>query len=205
MTKELQVLVMGGDGIGPEVVDAARPMLDAVAEAAGIILNIEERIANGASYDVHGVFITEEVKALSREVDIILYGAEGGPKWDSLNIDRPLEDRSALSWIRKFLDLYFNLRPVKSLPSLVNHTSFKPEIVKEIDLVVVRELCSGIYYGSPRGIETLANGKRIGLDTQTYTEDEIARVARSAFELARTRRSKLTSMDKANVMDSCIL
>jgi len=205
MKRSLDVLVMGGDGIGPEVVDAARPVMDAVAREAGISLNIEQRISGGACYDLHGVFITEETKALSRKADIILFGAEGGPKWDYLNIGGPLEDKSALSWIRKRLDLYFNLRPVKALPALVDHTSLKAQVVKDIDLVVVRELCSGIYYGQPRGIEKLANGKRIGLDTQTYTEDEIERVARSAFALARTRRSMLTSMDKANVMDSCVL
>ncbi len=137
--------------------------------------------------------------------DAVLVGSEGGPKWDDLRLTGAPEMRSGLSRLRRELDLFANLRPVKPRPALLDASTLKPEVVRGVDLVIVRELTGGVYFGAPRGIERLADGTRRGVDTQVYTSPEIERVARAAFDLARTRRGHVCSVDKANVMKSGVL
>ena len=201
----MRVLVLGGDGIGPEVVDASMPLLIASAQAANVSLDIEQHVVGGALYDLEGVFINEPVKRLAKQADFILFGAEGGPKWDSLPREGAQEDSSANFWLRRKLDLYSNFRPVKPFAALSSLSALRAEISAVVDLVVVRELCGGIYFGEPRGRETTADGLRRATDTQVYTEHEVSRVAHDAFALARSRRGRLTSMDKSNVLESGVI
>ncbi len=154
----------------------------------------------GASIDARGVPITDETIARARAADAVLFGAVGGPKWDGLGFD--LRPELAILKLRKELDLFANLRPAVVLAPLVNASTLKPEVVRDLDLMIVRESTGGIYFGEPRGVETLPNGEQRGFDTETYTTSEIERVARVAFELARKRRNAVTSVEKANVMRS---
>ena len=204
-TMGMKTLVIGGDGIGPEVIDASMPLLHAVAAAAGVELDVEHHFGGGALYDREARFMNDELKRAAEQADIILFGAEGGPQWDDLPRVGPPEEHSTLTWLRVKLDLYFNIRPVKPLAALKTHSSLKPKIVEGIDLVVVRELCGGIYFGQPRGRDLTADGQRRGFETQSYTESEISRIARDAFSLARTRDNRVASVDKANVMESGVL
>jgi 3-isopropylmalate dehydrogenase len=198
------ILVLAGDGIGPEVTNAALEVLRAAVEAVGISLEVEEDLAGGACYDQHGTFLCPETLERARQVDAILFGAEGGPKWDALDLPGGPTDKSGLSKLRKELDLFANIRPVRAWPAIADRTPFRPDVIAGADLIVLRELTSGIYFGEPRGIIEDEHGLR-GLDTQSYTAQEIDRCARVAFELAQTRRGKVTSVDKANVMESGIL
>ena len=199
-----RVLALAGDGIGPEVIEAALQVLDAVARQAGLAVKIESDLAGGASYDRRSSFLTDETLAKARQADAVLFGAEGGPKWDGLDLPGGPTDKSGLSRLRKELDLFANIRPVRAWPALIGRTPFRPEVVAGADLVILRELTGGIYFGEPRGIVEDDAGLR-ALDTQVYTAAEIDRAARAAFALARQRRGRLTSVDKANVMESGVL
>ncbi|NPB05521.1 MAG: 3-isopropylmalate dehydrogenase [Aquificae bacterium] len=196
--KVYRIAVLKGDGIGPEVVDAALKVLDKVGELYGVDFEYREGLIGGAAIDQTGKPLPEETLKLCLESDAVLLGAVGGPKWDDLPQDKKPE--RGLLQIRKALNLYANLRPVKVFDALLDSSPLKPEVAKGTDLLVVRELVSGIYYGEPRGIYE-ENGRRCGRNTMKYCEDEIARVARKAFEIARKRRKKVTSVDKANVLD----
>jgi 3-isopropylmalate dehydrogenase len=197
MTTEIAVLK--GDGIGPEVVNQALLVLQAAATRFGLALTFREALLGGAAVDATGDPLPEETLALCRESRAILLGAVGGPKWDRLPAARRPE-RGILR-LRTSLGLHANLRPARLSPALVDASTLKREVVEGTDLVVVRELTGGLYFGTPRGIERIPDGER-AVDTLTYTTAEIARIARVAFEVAAARRRKVTSVDKANVLAS---
>jgi 3-isopropylmalate dehydrogenase len=168
----------------------------------GLAFDVSEDFVGGAAYDVHGVPLSDATMARAQAVDAVLLGAVGGPKYDAL--DFSVKPERGLLRLRKEMDLYANLRPAQCFDALADFSSLKPEIVAGLDIMIVRELTSGVYFGEPRGIFTEGN-ERVGINTQRYTESEIARVARSAFELARRRGNKVCSMEKANVMESGVL
>ncbi len=197
MTKKLMILP--GDGIGPEIMAEADKVIT-WANTRGADIKTERGLVGGASIDKHGKPLSDETLDLCRKADAILLGAVGGPKWDK--VDYALRPEAGLLRLRKELDLFANLRPAIVFDALIDASSLKPEIVKGLDILIVRELTGGVYFGEPRGIETLKNGERRGFNTQTYTTSEIHRVARVAFDLARKRRNKVTSCEKANVMES---
>ncbi len=196
--KTYKIAVLKGDGIGPEIVEQALRVLDKVAEIYEVRFEYQEGLIGGIAIDKTGTPLPDETLELCKNSDAILLGAVGGPKWDDLPTDKRPE--KGLLKIRKELDLYANLRPAKVWDSLIASSPLKEGVVKGTDLIVIRELTSGIYYGEPRGIFK-ENGKRYAINTMKYTEDEIRRVVRKAFEIAQKRRKKLTSVDKANVLE----
>ncbi len=200
MTANRKLLILPGDGIGPEVMREVRHAVDWMGRRRSVVFDVQEGLVGGAALDAHGTPCPDETVAAARAADAVLFGAVGGPKWAS----RPFEERPELGILRlrQELGLFANLRPATVLDPLVNASSLKPEVVRGLDLMIVRESTGGIYFGEPRGIATAADGKRRGVDTEVYTEDEIARVARVAFELARSRTGRLTSIDKSNVMQT---
>ncbi len=200
-----KLLVLPGDGIGPEVTAQARRVIDWFVARRGLEVEIEEDLLGGASHDRHGSFLTEATKARARAADAVLIGAEGGPKWAHLRTGSGPEARGGLIRLRRELEVYANLRPIKAFAALADESPLKAEVIRGVDLVIVRELTGGVYFGEPRGIEELPDGTRRGVDTQVYTTPEIERVARAAFELARTRQKRVCSVDKANVMQSGVL
>lgn len=214
------VLALGGDGIGPEVVGAGVEVLLAVAKSAGLRIEIEEDLLHGAAWERYGTFCRDETVARAREVDAVLIGAVGDPRFDDYLADdgSPVEedaeagavardpaDKDGLMRLRRDLDVFAGLRPARAFAALVERTPFRPAVVRGADLMVLRELCGGAYFGLPRGIERLAGGGRRAFDSTVYTEAEIERIARVGFELARRRRRRLLSVDKANVMESGML
>lgn len=194
------ILLLPGDGIGPEIVAEARKLLDWLTANGHISLYLEEGLIGGAAYDRTGNPLPEETVILAKQADAVLLGAVGGPKWEPLPYE--VRPERGLLGIRKVLDLYCNLRPAKVFPQLVEASTLKRDVVEGTDIMVVRELSSGIYFGEPRGVETLANGEKRGINTLVYTTREIERIARSAFQIARARQKKLCSVDKANVLES---
>jgi len=195
------LLILAGDGIGPEVMAEVRKVIDWFG-TEGHAFDVEEGLVGGAAYDAHGTPLTDETMARAQAVDAVLLGAVGGPKYDAL--DFSVKPERGLLRLRKEMDLFSNLRPAQCFDALADFSSLKREVVAGLDIVIVRELTSGIYFGEPRGIIREGN-ERVGINTQRYTESEIARVARSAFELARKRSNRVCSMEKANVMESGIL
>ncbi len=193
-----RILLLPGDGIGPEVTEQARRVLEAAAARAGLDLTFEEDQIGGASIDAHGTPLTDAAVEKARGCRAVLLGAVGGPTWD----DMPVETRpeQGLLRIRKELGLFANLRPAAVFPALVDASTLRREVVEGIDLLVVRELTGGIYFGEPRGITT-ENGLRVARNTMVYDENEIARIATVAFESARRRRGLVTSVHKANVLE----
>ncbi|MEL6583223.1 MAG: 3-isopropylmalate dehydrogenase [Pseudomonadota bacterium] len=196
------LLILPGDGIGPEVMAEVRRIIDWFGAHKGITFDVEEGLVGGASYDAHGTPLTDETMERAQAVDAVLLGAVGGPKYDDL--DFSVKPERGLLRLRKEMDLFSNLRPAQCFDALADFSSLKKDVVAGLDIMIVRELTSGVYFGEPRGIFTEGN-ERVGINTQRYTESEIARVARSAFELARKRGNKVCSMEKANVMESGIL
>ncbi|MEP3347037.1 MAG: 3-isopropylmalate dehydrogenase [Litoreibacter sp.] len=196
------ILILPGDGIGPEVMTQVMRIIDWFGEKRDLKFDVETDLVGGAAYDKHGVPLTDETMARAMEVDAVLLGAVGGPKYDDL--DFSLKPERGLLRLRKEMDLFSNLRPAQCFDALADFSSLKKDIVAGLDIMIVRELTSGVYFGEPRGIHKEGN-ERVGINTQRYTESEIARVARSAFELARKRGNKVCSMEKANVMESGIL
>ena len=195
------LLILPGDGIGPEVMAEVRRVIDWCA-ADGLAFDVSEDLVGGAAWDAYGTPLTDATMARAQAVDAVLLGAVGGPKYDALDFaDKP--ERGLLR-LRKEMDLYANLRPAQCFDALADFSSLKREVVAGLDVMIVRELTSGVYFGEPRGIHKEGN-ERVGVNTQRYTESEIARVARSAFELARRRSNKVCSMEKANVMESGVL
>jgi 3-isopropylmalate dehydrogenase len=193
-----RIVLLPGDGIGPEVTREARRVLEAAAARHGITLKFEEALIGGASIDAHGTPLADEVVEHCRKSRAVLLGAVGGPKWDAMPVDtRP--ERGLLR-IRKELGLFANLRPASVFPALVAASSLRPEVVDGIDMLVVRELTGGIYFGEPRGRETVG-GKRRAVNAMVYDEDEVARIARVAFDSARRRRRHVTHVHKANVLE----
>ena len=192
MTK---LLLLPGDGVGPEVMGEVRRVL---AVLGGF--EIEEDMVGGCSIDAHGVPLTDSALEKAKAADAVLLGAVGGPKWDK--VDFAIRPEAGLLRLRKELGLFANLRPAVVFDPLLEASTLKPEVVKGLDIMFVRELTGGVYFGEPRGIFALPNGERQGVNTQVYTTSEIIRVARVAFELARQRGNKVCSVEKANVMES---
>ncbi|WP_432803943.1 3-isopropylmalate dehydrogenase [Chitinibacter mangrovi] len=195
----MKVLILPGDGIGPEIVAQARKVLD-VLKADGLDLELQEAPLGGAAYDQYGAPYPEFTQNLAREADAILLGAVGGPQYDKL--DRPLRPERGLLAIRKDLNLFANLRPAILYPELANASTLKPEVVSGLDILIVRELTGDIYFGQPRGIRTNEAGEREGFNTMLYAESEIRRIGHVAFQAAQKRGKKLCSVDKANVLET---
>ena len=196
------LLILPGDGIGPAVMAEVRKIIDWMGAKRDLAFDVSEDLVGGCAYDKHGTPLHDDTMAKAQEVDAVLLGAVGGPQYDDL--DFSIKPERGLLRLRKEMDLYANLRPAQCFDALADFSSLKKDVVAGLDIVIVRELTSGIYFGEPRGIITEGN-ERIGINTQRYTESEIARVARSSFELARKRNNKVCSMEKANVMESGVL
>jgi 3-isopropylmalate dehydrogenase len=196
------LLILPGDGIGPEVMAEVRRIIDWFGAKRGLKFDVSEDLVGGAAYDAHGVPLADATMAKAQGVDAVLLGAVGGPKYDKL--DFKLKPERGLLRLRKEMDLYANLRPAQCFDALADFSSLKKDVVAGLDIMIVRELTSGVYFGEPRGIIKEGN-ERVGINTQRYTESEIARVARSAFDLAKRRSNKVCSMEKANVMESGVL
>ena len=194
-----KILILPGDGIGPEVVAQAERVLETLRRRHGFACVPDRGLIGGAAIDAHGDSLPAETLAKARASDAILMGAVGGPKWDAA--PREIRPERGLLRIRSELGLYANLRPALCFDELADASTLKPEVLRGLDLLIVRELTGGIYYGQPRGIVT-ENGVRVGINTERYAEPEIERILRSAFELARLRRKQLCSVDKANVLES---
>jgi 3-isopropylmalate dehydrogenase len=203
MTANKSLLLLPGDGIGPEVMAQAKRVLTWLQEQKRATFEISEDLVGGASIDAHGTPITESAMAKALEVDAVLFGAVGGPKWDNVPFD--IRPEAALLRLRKDLGVFANLRPAKVFDALVDSSSLKPELVRGLDIMIVRECIGGVYFGEPRGIETLADGTKRGINTEVYTTPEIERVGRVAFDLARKRNHTVCSVEKANVMESGLL
>ncbi|MBD3653302.1 3-isopropylmalate dehydrogenase [Kangiella sp.] len=197
MTKK--ILVLPGDGIGPEIVGQATRVLDALIADHGLDMTYESALVGGSSFDEHGVPLTDEVLEKARQADSVLLGAVGGPKWEQYEI--AVRPEKALLKLRSELELFGNLRPAILYPQLASASSLKPELVSGLDVLIVRELTGGIYFGQPRGIRTKGNGEREGFNTYVYSESEIERIAHVAFRAAMLRDKRLCSVDKANVLE----
>jgi len=198
MKKHFKIAVLPGDGIGPEIIDSALKVLDVAAKKYGLTFEYKFGLVGGAAIDETGDPLPPETLKICKESDAILFGAVGGEKWDNLPTDKRPE--KGLLRIRKELELFANIRPAKAYEPLLDASPLKPEIIKGVDLVVLRELTGDVYFGEPRGRE-IRNGERVGYNTMIYYEHEVKRIAKLAFELARNRRKKVTSVDKANVLE----
>ena len=198
-----KLLVLPGDGIGPEVMNEVRKVIAWTGKKRAVGFDIEEGKVGGAAIDAEGAPLSDATMARAQEADAVLFGSVGGPKWDNLPFAQKPE--RGLLRLRKEMDLFANLRPAKVFDALVDASTLKPEIVKGLDILIIRELTGGVYFGEPRGITTLPNGERKGVNTQVYTTSEIRRVAAVAFDLARKRKGKVCSSEKANVMESGVL
>ncbi len=193
------IVLLAGDGIGPEIVAEAEKVLAQVNAQFSLGLSWSHELLGGAAIDAHGVPLPDVTLEAARKADAILLGAVGGPKWDT--IERSIRPERGLLKIRAELNLFANLRPALLYPQLAAASSLKPEIVSGLDLLIVRELTGGIYFGQPRGIRTLENGERQGFNTDIYSESEIRRIAHVAFQLAQKRNKRVLSVDKANVLE----
>ena len=198
--KKRKFLLLPGDGIGPEVIGEVKKIINWFNKNKSLDFETEEEMVGGASYEKHGTPITDEVFYKALESEAVILGAVGGPKWDDLEFSKKPE--RALLKLRKELKLFANLRPAICFKQLVDASSLKPELVSDLDIMFVRELTGGIYFGEPRGIKPIDNGERKGINTHVYTSSEIERVARVAFDLARKRNNKVTSCEKSNVMEA---
>ena len=201
--KSRKILLLPGDGVGPEVVSEVKKIIEWFNKKKSLDFQTDEDLVGGSSYDKHKNPITDEVFYKALESEAVILGAVGGPKWDNLEFSKKPE--RALLKLRKELKLFANLRPAICFKQLVESSTLKPEIVSGLDIMIVRELTGGIYFGEPRGIKPIENGDRKGINTHTYTSSEIIRVAKVAFELAQKRNKKVTSCEKSNVMESGVL
>jgi 3-isopropylmalate dehydrogenase len=199
-----KVLILPGDGIGPEIVREARKVLSCVNSQFDLGLELDEQLVGGAAIDATGKPLPDETLAAARAADAILLGAVGGPKWDSIP-DFAIRPEKGLLGIRSALGLFGNLRPAILYPQLAHASSLKPEVVAGLDILIVRELTGGIYFGQPRGVRVKEGGVREGFNTYVYDENEIRRIGRVAFEAARARNKRLCSVDKANVLEVTVL
>jgi 3-isopropylmalate dehydrogenase len=198
-----KLLLLAGDGIGPEVMAEVKRLIDFMNKKGLARFETEEGLVGGAAYDKHGVAITDETMAKAQACDAVIFGAVGGPKWDKVAYDARPE--AGLLRLRKDLALFANIRPAVVYPALADASSLKRELVEGLDIVILRELTGGVYFGEPKTITDLGNGQKRAVDTQVYDTYEIERISRVAFELARKRRNKVTSMEKRNVMKSGVL
>jgi len=203
MPANKKLLLLPGDGIGPEVMRQVARVIDWFDRRRIASFEVNEGLVGGCSYDKFGTPLTDETMAEALQADAVLLGAVGGPKWDSLPFAAKPE--RGLLRLRKDMDLFANLRPAMVFRPLVGASTLKREVVEGLDMLIIRELTGGVYFGEPRGIETLPDGTRRGINTQVYTTGEIRRVARVAFELAKKRQGRVCSVEKANVMESGVL
>jgi len=201
--KKRKILLLPGDGIGAEVIGEVKKIINWFNKKKSLDFQTEEGLVGGVSYEKHKKPITDEVFYKALESEAVILGAVGGPKWDNLEFSKRPE--RALLKLRKELKLFANLRPAICFKQLVDASSLKPEIVSGLDIMIVRELTGGIYFGEPRGIKPIENGERKGINTHSYTSSEIIRVAKVAFELAQKRNKKVTSCEKSNVMEAGVL
>ena len=201
MTRTL--LILPGDGIGPEAMAETVKVIDWFNANRATGFETEQDLVGGCAYDVHGKPLADATMDRAQQVDAVLLGAVGGPKWD--NLDFSVKPERGLLRLRKEMDLFANLRPAICFPALADASSLKKELVEGLDLMIIRELTGGVYFGEPRGITQMNDGTRRGVNTQVYTTEEIRRVARVAFDLARKRSNRVLSSEKANVMESGIL
>jgi len=202
-SKKRKILLLPGDGIGPEVISEVKKIINWFNKKKSLDFEIDQDLVGGASFEKHKKPITDEVFYKALESEAVILGAVGGPKWDNLEFSKRPE--RALLKLRKELKLFANLRPAICFRQLVDASSLKPEIVSGLDIMIVRELTGGIYFGEPRGIKPIENGERKGINTHVYTTSEITRVAKVAFELALKRNKKVTSCEKSNVMEAGVL
>lgn len=200
---QYKIAVFPGDGIGPEVTREAVKIIRRVADVFHLGFELKEAAFGGASIDKHGKPLTDETLKLAKDSDCVFLGAVGGPQWEK--VDYTLRPEQGLLTLRQELGAFANLRPARVFPGLAASSPLKKELVEGTDLIVVRELTGGIYFGKPKGIEKLPNGEEKGVNTEVYTTSEIRRIAEKAFEWARRRRKKVTSVDKANVLESSVL
>jgi 3-isopropylmalate dehydrogenase len=200
MPANKRLLILPGDGIGPEVMREVRRVIEWMDRRRMVTFDVSDDHVGGSAIDAHGAPISDETMQKAKDADAILFGSVGGPKWEKLGFD--MRPEIAILRLRKELDLFANLRPATVLDPLVDASTLKQDVVRGLDLMIVRESTGGIYFGEPRGVETLPDGSQRGFDTETYTTAEIERVARIAFELARKRQNRVCSVEKANVMQS---
>jgi 3-isopropylmalate dehydrogenase len=203
MTANKKLLFLPGDGIGPECMAEVGRVIEWLEKRRIASFEVEEDLVGGAAIDAHGVPLADETLDKAMAADAVLLGAVGGPKWDDLPFE--IKPERGLLKLRKEMELFANLRPAFCFDALVAASTLKPEVVRGLDIMIVRELTGGVYFGEPRGIEELPDGTRRGINTQVYTTPEIQRVARVAFELAGKRGNRLCSVEKANVMESGVL
>ncbi len=203
MNQKTNILLLPGDGIGPEVCQSVKQVINCLNNNAYIDFSVDEDLVGGCSYEKHKTPITEQVISKAKASDGVLLGSVGAPKYENLPFD--LRPERGLLKLRKELDLYANIRPAKVFNSLTDASSLKQDIVKNMDIVVLRELTGGIYFGEPRGIEDLGDGERRGVNTEVYTTNEIVRLGRIGFEISSLRKKIVHSVEKANVMESGVL
>ena len=203
MASNKRLLILPGDGIGPEAMAQVSRVIDWMDKRRSVSFDVEEGLVGGAAIDAEGAPVSDATVDKAMNADAVLLGAVGGPKWDDLPFAQKPE--RGLLRLRKDMVLFANLRPALCFDALVDSSSLKPELVSGLDIMIVRELTGGIYFGEPRGIEDLPDGTRRGINTQVYTTPEIQRVARVAFDLAKKRGNRLCSVEKANVMESGVL
>src|SRR5881392_3488990 len=198
-----KILVLPGDGIGPEIMREVMRVIEFFDRRHIASFEVSEGLVGGSAYDASGTPLTDETLAQAQASDAVLFGSVGGPKWETLPFE--LQPERGLLRLRKEMDLFANLRPAMVFEALADASTLKRELVAGLDLMIVRELTGGIYFGEPRGIETMTDGSRRGINTEVYSEAEIERVVRAGFELAKKRQHRLCEVDKANVMESGIL
>ena len=203
MTANKQLLVLPGDGVGPEVMREVRRVIDWMDRRRHVSFDITEDLVGGASLDARGTPISPETVERAKAADAVLFGSVGGPRWDKLGFD--MRPEISILTLRRELGLFANLRPAIVLDPLVDASTLKPEVIRGLDLMIVRESTGGIYFGEPRGVETLPDGQQRAFNTESYSTHEIERVARVGFDLARKRQNRLCSVEKANVMESGLL
>ncbi len=203
MAANKKLMVLPGDGIGPEVMDEVKRVIDWLDGQRRVTFDLDEGLVGGAAIDAEGGPLSDATMARAQVADATLLGAVGGPKWDELPFEQKPE--RGLLRLRKEMELFANLRPAICFDALVSASTLKPEVVSGLDILIVRELTGGVYFGEPRGIEELPDGQRRGVNTQIYTTNEIRRVAAVAFDLARKRAGRVCSTEKANVMESGVL
>jgi 3-isopropylmalate dehydrogenase len=203
MAANKKVLMLPGDGIGTEVMTEVRRLIDWMDKRRSVTFDVTEDLVGGAAYEAHGEAITDKTMDVAINSDAVLFGAVGGPQWDNVGYD--VRPEAGLLRLRKDMDLFANLRPAICFDALADASSLKRELVAGLDILIVRELTGGVYFGEPRGIETLPDGQRRGVNTQVYTTEEIRRVCRVAFDLAAKRGNRVCSVEKNNVMESGVL
>ena len=200
---ERSLLILAGDGIGPEVMAEVRRVIDWFGEKRGVSFEVSEDLVGGCAYEAHGAAISDATMAKAQSVDAVLLGAVGGPQWDSL--DFSLKPERGLLRLRKEMDLFANLRPAQCFDALADGSSLKHEVIAGLDIMIVRELTGGMYFGEPRGVTDMNDGTRVGINTHRYTTNEVRRVTRVAFDLAKKRGNRLCSMEKSNVMEAGLM